>query len=185
MTLAVAGVGVQGTDIALAVTGRFSFLLFWPAYTGAAAVAVFGSMFSQLQERSREFGLAFASAHLVHLGLVGWLCYIGNIPGKGTFIFFGLAAIFTYALLALSVRILRLAIGPRLWRMIRFVAMNYIFLAFSVDFLARPIHGDLGYIVAYLPFSALAVFGPMVRLIAWTFKPNFRSRRTNMTLNES
>jgi hypothetical protein len=177
ITLGVAGVDVQGTNTALAVTGRFSFLLFWPAYTGSAAVAVFGSRFLPLQRRSRDFGLAFASAHLVHLALVSWLCYIGNIPGRGTFLFFGLAVIFTYVLLALSVGTLRLAVGSRLWRMLRFIGMNYIALAFSVDFLTRPINGDFGHIVAYLPFSVLAVFGPMLRLIAWTFKRNLATVR--------
>ena len=172
VTLVAAGENVQGTNIALAVTGRFSFLLFWPAYTGSAAVAVISSRLLPLQRHSREFGLAFASAHLVHLALVGWLCYIGNIPGKGTFLFFGLAVVFTYVLLALSVGTLRLAVGSRLWRMLRFVGMNYIALAFAVDFLTRPLSGDLGHIVAYLPFSVLAVFGPVLRLIAWTFKRN-------------
>lgn len=170
LTLAIAGTATQGTNAALAVTGRFSFLLFWSAYTGTALVTVFGNRFRRLQQSGRELGLAFASAHLVHLALVGWLCYIGNIPGRGTFAFFGLAAILLYLLAALSFDKIRLALGFHLWRMIRSVAMNYIALAFAVDFMVRPINGSIGYIIAYLPFSVLIVLGLMLRLIAYAVK---------------
>ena len=169
VTLAVAGAGVKGTNTALGITGRFSFLLFWPAYAGAAAVVVGGERFRALQRNGREFGLAFASAHLVHLALVGWLCWIGHAPDRTTFVFFGVAAIFTYALAALSVGRLRRAVGSPFWRLIRFVGMNTIALAFAADFLTRPLNGNLRHVVAYLPFTVLVVGGFMLRFIAWTF----------------
>ena len=70
LALAALGPGVHGTIVALQVTARFSFLLFWLAYAAGAMTTLFGPAFEPLKRRGREFGLAFASAHLVHLGLV-------------------------------------------------------------------------------------------------------------------
>jgi len=67
---AVFGAGERGTHVALQATARLSFVLFWPAYCAAALAALFGPSFQPLQRHVREFGLAFAAAHLVHLGLV-------------------------------------------------------------------------------------------------------------------
>lgn len=83
LTLAALGSGEQGTIAALKVTARFSFLLFWLAYAAGAMTTLFGPAFGPLKRRGREFGLAFASAHLVHLGLVAWLTYIGAAPSRG------------------------------------------------------------------------------------------------------
>jgi hypothetical protein len=55
--------------LALELTARWSFLLFWLAYAGNAVAILFGAQLAA----GREFGLAFASAHLVHIGLVVWL----------------------------------------------------------------------------------------------------------------
>ncbi len=168
LVLAMAGAGEQGTFVALAATGRFSFLLFWPAYAGSALVTLFGSKFRPFQQNGREFGLAFASAHLVHLGLVGWLCYIGPVPGMGTFIVFGVAAVFTYLMAALSIDRLRLALGQQGWRLTRLIAMNYIAFAFAIDFLKNPLAGGIKHVVAYLPFAVLGILGPLLRLVSFT-----------------
>jgi hypothetical protein len=73
LVLATLGPGEHGTVAALQVTARFSFLLFWLAYTAGAMTTLFGPAFEPLKRRGREVGLAFASAHLVHLGLVAWI----------------------------------------------------------------------------------------------------------------
>ena len=83
LALAALGPGEHGTVVALKVTARFSFLLFWLAYAAGAMTTLFGSAFEPLKRRGREFGLAFASAHLVHLGLVAWITYIGAAPARG------------------------------------------------------------------------------------------------------
>ena len=59
------------------LTARFSFPLFWPAYTAGAITTLFGPTFEPAKRRGREIGLAFASAHLVRLGFVARLSYIG------------------------------------------------------------------------------------------------------------
>jgi hypothetical protein len=55
------GSGERGTDVALQATARLSFLLFWPAYAGGTLAKLFGSPFDSLHQRTRDFGLAFAS----------------------------------------------------------------------------------------------------------------------------
>ena len=156
----------KGVPVALAATARLAFLLFWPAYAGGALTALFGNIFSPLRDHGRDLGLAFAGALFVHLGLVAYLCGIGDAPGKKTFVIFGVAAGFAYLLALLSIRGVRQALPQKLWPPIRLVAMNYIAFAFLGDFIGFPL-GDWRMVVRYLPFAALAVAGPALRLAAW------------------
>ena len=160
MVLAVLGAGERGTSDALIVTARISFLLFWPAYAGGALATLFGPAFQPLKRRGREFGLAFASAHTVHVGLVGWLCWIGAAPVVGVFVFFGIALACMYLLALGSLAPVRRALGPVGWRVLRIGGMNYIAYAFAVDFLKVQHYGSLRFLVAYLPFAVLSVVGP-------------------------
>jgi hypothetical protein len=170
VVLAVLGVGERGTNAALAATARFSFLLFWAAYAGSALKALFGEAFKPLKQHGPEFGLAFASAHLVHLGLVGWLCWIGATPAVSVFVFFGIAVVFLYLLALFSIGDLQQALGPRWWWLLRTVGMNYIGYAFFVDFAKSPLNGGVKRVIEYLPFVILASVGPLLRLTAWTLR---------------
>jgi hypothetical protein len=64
------GSSPEATDTALQLTARWSYGFFLLAYTGGPLAIVFGPTFRPLARRGREFGLAFASAHLTHAGLV-------------------------------------------------------------------------------------------------------------------
>jgi hypothetical protein len=161
------GAKQEGIDAALAATARLMFLLFWPAYSGGALVALFGAVFQPLKKHAREFGLAFASALLVHLGLVAVLCLIGAAPDAATFIFFGIGAAWAYVLALFSIPRLRLALGPRNWWLLSNVGMNYVAYAFIVDFLQQPLHGGVKHIIEYLPFAVLSLAGPGLRLVAY------------------
>jgi hypothetical protein len=161
------GAKQSGIDAALAATARLMFLLFWPAYSGGALVALFGAVFQPLKQHAREFGLAFASALLVHLGLVAVLCLIGAAPDAATFIFFGIGAAWAYVLALFSIPRLRLALGPRNWWLLSNVGMNYVAYAFIVDFLQQPLHGGVRHIIEYLPFAVLSLAGPGLRLAAY------------------
>ena len=132
--------------------------------------APFGAIFEPLKQRAREFGLAFASAHLAHIGLVGWLCWIGATPSVGTFVFFGIAVVFLYLMALFSIGNLQMAVGPRWWWLLRIIGMNYIAYAFFVDFAKYPLNGGVKHVVEYLPFVTLAVAGPFLRLAAWTLQ---------------
>jgi hypothetical protein len=154
--------------LALAMSARVAFLFFWPAYVGAALMSLFGNLFLPLKKHARDFGLAFAVAISVHLSFVLYLCIFGRSPSTETFVIFGIAAVFTYLLALLSISRVREALPPALWPRIRFVAMNYIALAFLLDFMKLP-SDDLRQNLLYLPFATLAITGPILRFAAWVY----------------
>jgi hypothetical protein len=85
-------------------------LIFLPAYAGGAIAALFGNAFASLRDNGRNFGLAFAAALTVHLGLVVCLCATGEVPDAKIFVVFGAAAILTYVLALLSLPRVRQAL---------------------------------------------------------------------------
>jgi hypothetical protein len=183
---AVFGARSHGFRIALDATARFNFLLFWPAYAGGALAALFGNVFSPLRDNARNFGLAFAAALPVHLGLVVCLCAAGDPPDTRTFVVFGAAAIFTYLLALLSIARVRQTLPDRFWPPIRSLAMNYIAYAFLKDFARHGVGGllygtgDLLGILEYAPFAALAIVGPMARFAAWIQKLRRQAGRSDV-----
>ena len=176
IALAIAAIvlGLNGPDnksvrLALELTARWSFLLFFLAYAGNALAALFGWM--ALKGHAREFGLSFASAHLVHVGLVIWLGVIlGKVPlSGGLLLFFLVGLFFTYLLALLSFGGVR-ALG-RFWPPLRFIAMNYILIAFARDFILpviypKPAQYNAAHFIAYAPFAALSIAAPLLVLAA-------------------
>jgi hypothetical protein len=153
--------------VALRATARWSFVLFWLASTGSALATIFGPAFQSLARSGREFGLAFASAHLVHLGLVAWLLYFSTTPfPRSPLIFFSVGVFWIYLLAILSIRRLSARLDPRIWRVVRILGIEYIALVFLVDFAKNPFHGGAVNLIGYLPFLALAIAGPLLRLAA-------------------
>jgi hypothetical protein len=155
--------------VALRMTARWSFLLFWVAYAGGPMATLFGPALAPLAGRGREFGVAFAAAHLVHLGLVVWLYRILNrLPLSGSlFVFFAIGIFWTYLLAALSFGGLSKALGPKHWRWLRFVGMNYILLAFARDFVPSVIHSGIAHqglwlAVEYAPFGVMSIAAPVL-----------------------
>ena len=175
MVVAVAVLAIQGSDnsgtrLALELTARWSFLLFWLAYAGNATAQLFGVR--SLAGHGREFGLAFATAHLVHIGLIVWLgTILGRVPLSGGLLLFFLIALFaTYFLAGLSFGGMK-AIGPTAWRWIRFLGMNYILIAFGRDFVLpvlypKPSQINPGHYLFYAPFMALSLAAPLLTLLA-------------------
>jgi len=167
--------GTQSDGLPLRVTARWSFLLFWLAYTGSAMATLWGPRFNGLARRGREFGLAFASAQLVHVGLI-----IRYGAGAGM-MFFWVGIIFTYLLALFSLPRLREALGPRLWRMFLMIALNYIALVFAADFIQGPLEtrGIANYPLSYLPFSLMLVGGVGLRVAAFLHRRSQHWRRPN------
>jgi hypothetical protein len=161
------GANESGLDAALQATARLSFLLFWPAYAGSAMAIWLGPIFQPLRQHGREFGMAFAAAHIVHLGLVGWLCWIGEAPPPPVFIIFGIAAFFTYSIVLFSFARVQQALGLRNWWLLRALGLNYVAYAFATDFIKEPLSGGPKHIAEYLPFAILAIAGPALRLSAF------------------
>ena len=171
--LAAAVFAIKGADIvmALRVTARWSFLLFWLAYAGGALAELFGPAFGPLAARGRDFGLAYAAAQLVHVGLVVWLFRISSRPplSGGLFDFFVAAVLMTYLLAIFSFGGLSKALGSKGWRALRIVGLNYILLAFARDFVPafRGI-ADRGvsHFIGYAPFVAMCIAAPILVLAA-------------------
>jgi hypothetical protein len=165
--LAIFGVGDRGTAIALRATARWSFLLFWLAYAGGAMAKLFGPRFKALAQQGRAMGLAYASAQLIHVGLIFWLFHVAAGPG-GAMLVFWAGIVCTYLLALFSWPRLRDALGPHRWRVVRTVAMEYIAYVFAVDFILIPLHehGAGGYPLSYVPFAFMLVGGAGLRIAA-------------------
>jgi hypothetical protein len=171
--LALKGIDPNSLRIALRLTARWSFVLFWVAYTGGAMAALFGPALALLARRGREFGLSYAAAQLIHLGLVVWLVLITSWPPLSgqSLVFFFTGIVWTYLLAVLSFGSLAEGLGPSGWRILRTTGLNYILFAFASDFVPPAIrpwaaqHGTWG-LVAYLPFAAMSVAAPLLVLAA-------------------
>jgi hypothetical protein len=103
----------------------------------------------------------------VHLGLVAWIIYIGAAPSRGVFLFFGIAALWTYLLALFSIPRLQNVAGRKGWWFLRVVGLNYIAFAFAKDFLGFRQFDSFEYLVGYLPFAALSIAGPLLRFAAF------------------
>jgi hypothetical protein len=161
--LIIFGAGERGTAIALRATARWSFLLFWSAYAGGA-IAWLWPRFNVLARHGRELGLSYASAQLIHVGLVFWIIHVATGP-SGAMVFFWIGIFCTYLLALLSLPRLRDALDTRLWRILRTIAMEYIAIAFTSDFINLHSH-ELGKL-SYLPFALMLVGGAGLRLAAF------------------
>jgi hypothetical protein len=167
--------GVNGRAIAgaLRLTARFSLLLFWPAYAGGALATLYGPRFGTLARRRREFGLAFASAHLVHLGLVIWLYRISTKPPvpNASAVTFGIGFFWIFVLVLLSVRAVKENMSGRAWRILQTIGLEYLAYLFFLDFLQPGSAGLCEALcrkqpLAYVPFGALIVLGLALRITA-------------------
>ena len=167
--LVLEGADNKGIRLALELTARWSFVLFFLAYAGNAIAMLFGP--ASLKGHGREFGLAFASAHLVHIGLIFRLGFIlGRVPlSGGLLLFFLVALLFTYLLAGLSFGGVR-ALGAA-WPPLRFIGMNYILIAFGRDFVLpvlypKPNQLNVGHFLFYAPFMLMSIAAPLLVLAA-------------------
>jgi hypothetical protein len=164
---AVKGIDNKSVGSALQLTARWSFLLFWVAYTGGALASLFGPLFAPLASRRREFGLAFAAAMQAHFALVaGIFVFTHHPPLTGwILVFFLTAAFLTYLLTISSFGGLSRALSSKRWRWLRTIAVNYIWLAFARDFVPvlfnSPKRYDLG-TVEYSTLALMAIAAPLL-----------------------
>lgn len=180
IVLAVFGAGVPGTVDAMRITARFSFLLFWLAYASGGLALLIGPAAEFLRRHGRDFGLAFAAAHLVHIGLVVWLCWIGATPERRLFVFFVPPLVVLYVLALFSIPTLQRRLSRALWTLLRTVGMTYIAYAFAVDFVSAPFAGGTTHVLMYAPFAIFSVAGPV--LCALSFAPSLRRRAVALRL---
>jgi hypothetical protein len=147
--LAALAAGERGTHVALQATARLSFVLFWPAYSAAALGALFGPSFQPLQRRCARIWACICSRTPRAPRVVAWLGHIGHAPSRGSFIFFGIAALCTHLLALFSIARPQRALGASGGWLLRIVVLNYIAFAFAVDFLRLPASGSAKYLAGY------------------------------------
>jgi hypothetical protein len=178
------GADEEGLKSALRLTARWSFLLFWLAYVGRASALLFGSRLEPLARRGREFGLAFASAQLVHVALIVWLYHIARRAplSNASLVFFGVGLFWVYLLALLSLTQLARRLNPAVWAIVRTLGVEYIALVFLVDFAKNSFGGPLRSPLAYLPLLALAIAGPVLRLLARLRRAGERDGRDSIRL---
>lgn len=161
------GVTEDGIVLALRLTARLAFPLFWVAYAGGALATLFGPRFEPLRRQVPVLGLAFAAAMTVHLALVATLCVIGATPTAGAFAIFGTAAACMYTMALFSIPRLRQGLGPRGWKVLSFLAMHYVVFAFFDDFSIDFFADGVKHALLYWPFLALTLAGPVLRFAAF------------------
>ena len=170
--LTIKGTNPGGVVVALQMTARWAFLLFWIAYAGRAIGVLFGPAFEPIAKRGREFGMAYAAAMLVHFSLAIWLFQISSrAPLSGRLLdLFIVGIFFTYLLAVFSVGGLSKALGSKGWHALRSVGSNYILFAFAYDFVPASIHGTAHYgawrLLLYSPFAAMCIGAPLLVLAA-------------------
>jgi hypothetical protein len=152
---------------ALRATARWSFVLYWLATVGGALKRLFGRRFEALARHARDLALSFASAHLVHLALVAWM-FLVSVPdlGRQTVIVFSIGVFWTYLLAILSFPEVSRHLDERATRALRLIGVEYLTVAFFIDFNKDPFAGGIGRVAYYAPFVVLTVAGPVLRLAA-------------------
>jgi hypothetical protein len=152
--------------MALRATARWSFLLFCLATYGGALATLFGSGFQALARRGRDIGLAFAAAHLVHIALVVWLSYSSPEPfPRVSLVIFSIGVFWVYLLAVFSLSsTLSARLGPRRWKSVRTIGVEYIAFAYAFEFGSRILDGNRANALHYFPLFAAAVAGPVLRI---------------------
>jgi hypothetical protein len=141
---------------------------------------------SAFGSRGREFGLAYAAAQSIHLGLVilFWITFRLPLTGRGLVVF-SMGIFWTYLLAFFSFGKLGEFLGSKAWRTLRVAAMNYSLFAFAIDFVP-PLIGHVPnrmnfYLIGYLPFAAMSVAAPLLVFAAATLRPmEIRYRHTEL-----
>jgi hypothetical protein len=150
---------------ALRATARWSFVLFWLATTGGALKTLLGDRFRVLAGHARDLGLSFASAHLVHLALVAWMFATSSPQLTRAIVTLFIVGVFwVYLLVLLSFRTTAQRIGHRAAHALRWIGVEYINVAFFIDFNKDPFSGGWSRIAYYSPFLILTVAGPLLRV---------------------
>jgi hypothetical protein len=120
-----------------------------------------------LVQHRQDFGLAYASAHLVHVGLVAHLVSMSDRPlSEAIMPFFAVGVVWTYLLALSSWERLSKLFSPRFLRILRNIGLEYLALVFFTDLVLPPIQGHANHPFEYLPFSILTIAGSLLRLAA-------------------
>jgi methionine sulfoxide reductase heme-binding subunit len=155
----------DGFQAAARLTARWSFVWFIVVWSASALARLWpGGWRGWLLYNRRGFGLAFASAHLIHAGF-----FLTAIFGFGvetslkTVIGGGLGYVFVILLALTSHDYWVRALTPRGWKLLHTIGVNYIAIVFFVSYLGRL---ETNPPLAYATLGAMAVTLSL-RIAAW------------------
>jgi hypothetical protein len=100
---------------------------------------------------------------------VVWVYYYAIVhgteePSRNTLSFFGIGVFWTYLIALLSFKPFAAKLNARTCQTFRTIGVEYITLAFFVDFFKSPFQDGFAHIASYAPFVVLSVAGPLLRL---------------------
>jgi DMSO/TMAO reductase YedYZ heme-binding membrane subunit len=144
-------------------TARLAFLLFLPVYVASSWHRLAPGAASRFVLRGRRsFGLAFATAHTVHLcALTTYQISVRQWPDAVTLIVGGGAFAVMFAMVATSSDAAVRRLGRR-WRQIHALGIHWLWFVFSFSYAGRVAEGRL----AFAPLLAAALAGLGLRLAA-------------------
>lgn len=165
---ALIGSGADELHLLLRVSGRTSLLIFLLVFVARPLHQLRVAPSSQILLKNRRyFGIAFASSHTVHLGMILWL--VQTVPEESfdlvTVVVGGGGYILLYLMLLTSFDRPARALGPVAWRRLHKLGLYWIGFIFAVDFFVKPFSQPS--ILPYVPFSVLAFLAFAIRVAAW------------------
>lgn len=162
--LARGGDPAEAARLAARYSARVAFLLFLPVYAASAWHRLARSAASRfVVEQRRALGLAFATAHTVHLGaLVAFQVLAGERPDLPTVVAGGGAYLAMFAMAATSHDAAVRRLGRR-WRTLHRIGLHWLWFVFAFSYTGRLAAGQL----FFAPFAALAFAGLAARVVAW------------------
>jgi methionine sulfoxide reductase heme-binding subunit len=158
-------IGTDGFRFALRLTARASFVFWFLTFVAGPLASIQQAAASPLLRWRPRLGLAFAGAHLVHMGLVLTIPLLIKIHYPAFIIVFGGTGAIIAGMLALtSFRAVRKHIALRTWKLLHRGGIWYLGIMFSYGFLWRPLTEGTVVKPLYWPFTiaivtALAMHG--------------------------
>lgn len=154
----------EGWRLAARYTARLSFFCFLPVYVASAWQRLApGDVPRWLMRNRRSLGLAFATAHTVHLAaLTTFNGVAGERPDAATLVVGGGAYVLLYAMAATSSDAALRRLGTRRWKQLHAVGVHWLWFVFAFSYGGRVAAGQL----AFVPLFGLALGALGLRVAA-------------------
>lgn len=151
-------------QLAARYTARLAFLLFLPVYVASSWHRLAPSAATRwLMRRRRSLGLAFATAHVVHLGaLTMFQVTSRGMPDLVTMGVGGGAFVVLFAMVATSNDAAVRRLGGRRWQRLHRFGMHYLWFVFAFSYAGRVAAG----MWSFVPLVGLAVAALALRIVA-------------------
>lgn len=173
---------VEQWRLAARYTARFSVLIFLVVFVASSWNRLAPSAASRfVLKRRRALGLAFATAHTIHLGaLVTYNVMAGEMPSPTTLIVGGGAYVAMFAMVATSNDASVRALG-RNWVRLHKVGIYWLWFVFTFSYGGRVFGGKL----EFLPLFAALLAGLGVRIAAARVRKSRRAEAPVLTSQEA